>query len=138
MTPENDKPKIIIDSDWKKEAELEKEKLAQKSAPKPAHGAKPDGHEDLPPPEFLQHCASLATHAMILLGAVPNPMTGKQEFDPMYARHLIDTIVMLREKTKGNLTAHESETLEHLIGELKLAWLSVTGQAGAPPQGKPE
>ncbi len=136
MTQENEKPRIIIDSDWKKEAELDKEKLAEKSAPKAADA---DGQrEDLPPPEFLQHCASLATHAMILLGAVPNPMTGKQEFDPMYARHLIDTIVMLREKTKGNLSAQEAETLEHLVGELKLAWLSVAGQSGAPGAGNPE
>jgi hypothetical protein len=123
--PENeDKPKIIIDSDWKSEAEREKEELAKKAQPEP----KGDQPEDLPPPDFIQHCASLATHAMILLGAIPNPMTGKQEFDPMYARHIIDTIAMLRDKTKGNLTSQEEQTLEQLIGELKITWLSIVKQ----------
>jgi hypothetical protein len=52
-----DKPKILIDSDWKDEAEREKDELAGK--------AKPDAKSEedrgpLPPPDFLQHCASLA------------------------------------------------------------------------------
>lgn len=122
-TPE-DKPRIIIDSDWKQQAEQEKEQLAEKAAPPGG----PDDDQPLPPPEFLQHCASLATHAMILLGAIPNPMTQQQEFDPMYARHLIDTIAMLRDKTKGNLTPEEGKTLEGLLGELRMAWLSIAGQ----------
>jgi hypothetical protein len=119
-----DKPKILIDSDWKDEAEREKDELAGKAKP----DANPeDERGPLPPPDFLQHCASLATHAMILLGAVPNPMTGEKEFDPAYARHMIDTIVMLRDKAKGNLTPEEEKTLEHLVGELRMAWVSVAG-----------
>jgi hypothetical protein len=120
-----DKPKILIDSDWKQQAEREKEELSRETGPEKKEPEQP--HEPLPPPDFLQHCASLATHAMILLGAVPNPMTGQHEFDPIYARHLIDTIVMLRDKAKGNLTPDEEKTLEHLTGELKLAWLSIAG-----------
>ncbi len=118
----DEKPKILIDSDWKAEAEREKDELAGKAKPADAEDRGP-----LPPPDFLQHCASLATHAMILLGAVPNPMTGEKEFDPAYARHMIDTIVMLRDKAKGNLTPEEEKTLEHLVGELRMAWVSVAG-----------
>lgn len=130
-TPE-DKPKLIIDSDWKQQAEKEKEELAEKSNPSQQH--QPD--EPLQAPDFLQHCASLATHAMILLGAIPNPMTQQHEFDPMYARYLIDTIGMLRDKTKGNLTPEEAKTLESLLGELRMAWLSIAGQQPPAAPGK--
>lgn len=124
--PDNDeKPKIIIDSDWKSEAEREKEELARGEEKAPEQG------EALPEPDFVQHCASIATHAMILLGAIPNPMTGKQEFDPHYSRHLIDTIVMLRDKAKGNLTPQEEQTIEQLVGELRVAWLSIAGKGDA-------
>ena len=119
-----DKPKILIDSDWKAEAEREKEELAGKP------GQEEQSGETIPPPDFLQHCGSLATHAMILLGAIPNPMTGETQYDPQYARHLIDTIVMLRDKAKGNLTDEEDKTLEHLVGELRMAWVSVAGKGG--------
>ncbi len=125
-TADDEKPRIIVDSDWKQQAEREKEELAGKAA---------TSHEStdgpLPAPDFLQHLASLATHAMILLGAVPNPMTGASEYDPAYARHMIDTIAMLRDKAKGNLSAEEEKTIESLLGELRFAWVSVTSR---PPE----
>lgn len=128
MADNDDKPKIIIDSDWKNEAEREKEELSKGGEEAQAQG------EPLPEPDFVQHCASIATHAMILLGAVPNPMTGKQEFDPAYSRHLIDTIVMLRDKAKGNLKPQEEQTIEQLVGELRVAWLSIAGKGEGKPQ----
>jgi hypothetical protein len=113
-----DKPKIIVDSDWKQQAEQEKEKLAKETAPE---------ERGLPPADFVTHCASLAPQAMIFMGAIANPMTGKADVDFEQARYVIDTLSMLREKTKGNLKSDEETTLESLVGELKLIWVQVTG-----------
>ena len=57
-----DKPKIIVDSDWKEQAAREKEKLAEEAAP--------TEKRELPPADFVTHCASLATQAMIIMGAI--------------------------------------------------------------------
>jgi hypothetical protein len=118
---DGEQPKILIDSDWKEQAAKEKEELA-------GDFELPGGGEGMPEPDFMHHCASLATQAMILLGAIANPMTGEAEYDPEQARYLVDTLVMLRDKTKGNLTPEEAESLESLIGELKLIWVQITSQ----------
>lgn len=126
-----DKPKIIVDSDWKAQAEKEKEQLSAKlGEDKPAEARQPaageaDAGQELPKPDFLNHCASVATQAMIFLGAIRHPMTGQIEFDPAQARYLIDTLQILKDKTKGNLDAKESETLESMLGELKMVWVQV-------------
>ncbi|MCA8916101.1 MAG: DUF1844 domain-containing protein [Planctomycetes bacterium] len=120
-----DKPKIIVDSDWKEQAAQEKEKLAKESEPE---------QRGLPPADFITHCASLATQAMIFMGAIANPLTGEADIDYEQARYVVDTLAMLQEKTKGNLNSDEEATLENLIGELKLIW--VQAQRGAEGPGK--
>lgn len=128
----NAKPRIIVDSDWKEQAAREKEQLSAKldepkkpAAQQPATGAHA-GEDALPEPDFLNHCASLATQAMILLGAMRDPYSGGVTYDPAHARFLIDTLGMLKAKTKSNLTANEEKTIDQLIGELKVAWLQIT------------
>lgn len=131
----DEKPKIIIDSDWKAQAEKEKEQLSvklgeDKKAPQPAPqaGAQPGEAEQgqpLPKPDFLNHCASIATQALIFMGAIRHPATGEVEFDPAQARYLIDTLQVLKDKTKGNLTPKEVETLDGMMGELKMVWVQV-------------
>ncbi|MCB9894533.1 MAG: DUF1844 domain-containing protein [Planctomycetes bacterium] len=118
-----DKPKIIVDSDWKEQAAQEKEKLAKENAPE---------QRGLPPADFITHCASLATQAMIFMGAIANPMTGEPDVDFEQARYVIDTLAMLKEKTAGNLADDEATTLESLIGELKLIWVQAQGGAEGP------
>lgn len=131
------KPRIIVDSDWKEQAAREKEQLSAKfdeprkvaaeaPAPQQPHEAAQGGEDVLPEPDFLNHCASLATQAMILLGAVRDPYSGGVTYDPVHARFLIDTLTMLKAKTKGNLTVQEDKSLDQLIGELKVAWLQIT------------
>ncbi|MEE9311423.1 MAG: DUF1844 domain-containing protein [Planctomycetota bacterium] len=117
-----DKPKIIVDSDWKEEAQREKEDLAKKAEVKQEQARQP-----LPKPEFLTHITSLATQSLIFLGVVANPMTGQAEFDPEQARFIIDSIAMLMEKTKGNLTEQEEQTGNSIVSELKMAWVQATG-----------
>lgn len=147
--PEPEKPKLIVDSDWKAQAEREKEQLSaklgedKKAAPSAAQGgqAAQGQPQQMPKADFLTHCASVATQAMIFMGAMRHPMTGEVEFDPMQARYLIDTLSMLQERTKGNLSAEEAKAVEEMLGELKMVWVQVIQeiqrqQAAAIAKGK--
>lgn len=129
-----DKPKIFVDSDWKEQARKEKEELAR-NAQKDAGGKSSDAP---PKPDFITHCASLATQAMISMGAIAHPMTGEAQFDPIQARYVIDTLEMLKEKTTGNLSDEEARTIESLVSELKLVWVQVAKATDQASAEKPE
>jgi hypothetical protein len=66
----------------------------------------------------------LATSALVNLGEVPNPVDNKQSVDLEMARHNIDTLSMLGEKTKGNLTPSEEQLLAGLLNELRLKFVA--------------
>ncbi|MBE7492993.1 MAG: DUF1844 domain-containing protein [Planctomycetes bacterium] len=126
------KPKIIVDSDWKAQAEREKEQLSAKLGEdkKPERAAQAPAADQgqapqMPKADFLTHCASVATQAMIFMGAIRHPMTNEVEFDPIQARYLIDTLQMLKDKTRGNLDAKETQAVDDMLGELKMVWVQV-------------
>ena len=52
---------------------------------------------------FINYMTGLAFQALIFLGEIPNPITNKVEKNIQQAKMLIDTLRMLKEKTKGNL-----------------------------------
>lgn len=75
----------------------------------------------LPEIDFSNFVLSLAATAMVQLGVVPNPETGESaEPDFLSARHMIDTLDMLREKTRGNLDEEESQLLDSMLYELRM------------------
>ena len=112
-----------IDSAWKESVEKEK------SAP-PA-GSPAD--EFVPPqPTFTFFIATLGVQASIFLGDIPSPVSNKPEVDLKQARFLIDTLDMIKEKTKGNLDKEEGDLLENLLYELRLRYV----QKNQPPAGK--
>lgn len=57
------------------------------------------------------------------LGKVANPMTGKVEKNLEHAKHSIDMLIMLRDKTKGNLTQEEEKTLREIIANLQMNYV---------------
>ncbi len=73
--------------------------------------------------DFLGYIASLAFQAMVFLGEIPSPATQKTEKNLDQAKLLIDTLSILREKTKGNLTESESQLLETSIYELQIKYV---------------
>lgn len=82
--------------------------------------------------DFLGYIASLAFQAMIFLGEMPSPMTQKIDKNLDQAKLLIDTLSLLREKTKGNLTEPESQLLETSIYELQIKYVGqVPGKANS-------
>ncbi len=132
-TPDKtDAPKIIVDSDWKSQAQAEKERLASKEAAtpqKPSGAARPSGAgspDDLPPADFRTLIGSLATQALLYLGGFPDPETGRAMVALDLAQHYIDLIALLEEKTKGNLTPEETTELREVAHDLRLRFVQIT------------
>ncbi len=142
MQDEAEKSKIIVDEDWKAQVEADKEK-SRRATDKPAttqsatssSSAEPS-EEHLPPASLPFLLTTLATQTMIALGQIPNPITGKIDLRLLQAKHYIDTLGMLEQKTTGNRTAEESALLDELLHQLRMAYVmmqtSATPSAGQP------
>ena len=69
---------------------------------------------------FLQLILIFHQNAMIAMGKLKSPVTDKIERDLEQAKQSIDMLEMIRDKTKNNLTAELSGTLDHVLTELRL------------------
>lgn len=76
---------------------------------------------------FNTFILSLNTAALVHLGELPDPITQKKEPNLMLARQAIETLEMLKTKTKGNLTPDEEKLLSTIICELKLKFVKLCG-----------
>ena len=114
--------RIVVDEDWKARVEKEKQEARkqEESAPSPEEGDPP-----LPPPTLTGLATSFSMQALAALGLLPDPLTGKVEVRLNRARHLIDTINLLYEKTSGNLTPDEKRAMEQMLHELRLAFVQI-------------
>lgn len=81
-----------------------------------------------PPIDFPAYILSYYTQGMVLLGEVPNPYTNKKEEDTDAARHTIDILTMLEEKTRGNLSDNEKQLLETVLYELRMKFMTKTNR----------
>ncbi len=85
-----------------------------------------------PPPEpridFPSYVLSYYTQGLVLLGEVPNPMTNKKEDDLDGARHTIEILAMLEEKTKGNLSKEEDQLMASVLYELRMKFMAKTNR----------
>jgi hypothetical protein len=144
----SESPKIFVDEDWKGRVEAEKQAAAEKlaaeqktAAPAPvqatagsdqpakasgaAASAEPPARPSIPlPPATLEFLiTTLATQAMVALGQMVNPLSGKADVRLPEAKHFIDMLTVLEEKTAGNRTADESALLDGFLHELRMAYV---------------
>ena len=82
---------------------------------------------------FERFMASLYMTAMLQLGLMQEE-GGKPRLDLIGARQTIDTLSLISEKTKGNLTAAEENFLQNVLYELRMAYVEVTNAVTRPPQ----
>jgi hypothetical protein len=85
---------------------------------------------------FEKFLASLYMTALMQLGMAA-PQGAKPEVDLIGARQTVDTLALLQEKTKGNLTPAEDNMMRNCLYELRMAYLEVTNLITRPPQGSP-
>jgi hypothetical protein len=138
--PDAEEPKIIVDDDWKQQAQAEKQKLVEQakidetapaeSQPQPADGQAPDQNAEgqerqLPPASFTTLVSSLATQAMMALGGFRDPKDEKVMVDLDLAKHHIDTLKVLEEKTKGNLAEDEKKLMEEASYQVQMLFVQV-------------
>lgn len=136
----SEEKKIIIDEDWKSQVEAEREaaKAAGDPAAKGEASTDPsammgDADPPMPPASYTILISTLATEAMMALGQMPHPLTGEVTPRRNQAKYLIDTIAMLHEKTKGNVSAEETAGVEELLHTLKMAFVQMPKTAASPP-----
>lgn len=136
MAEEPGEKKIIVDEDWKKQVEAEREALqaekAQGEEPQADARGQAAGAGRMPPASFTMLLSTLATEAMVALGEIPHPATGQASIELDHARYCIDTLEMLQEKTQGNLTPQESQAMQSLLHQLRLAFITARSSAPGP------
>ena len=76
--------------------------------------------------DFSTFIMSLTSSAFYHLGDMPDPSTGKKEVNLPAVQQTIDMLIMLREKTKGNLKEDEKKLLEQLVYELQVKYVAKT------------
>jgi hypothetical protein len=77
------------------------------------------------PASFVNFLSTLATNAAAALGAVPHPATGKRSLDLDTGKYWLDVLAMVKDKTKGNLHAQESQLLDGLLADLRMQYVTM-------------
>ncbi len=129
----SEKPKIIIDDDWKNQAEQEKQRLAEEVESQAASSGEASGdpgERDLPPATFETLVSTIATQVIMALGGMQDPRTGKPRIDLDLAKFHIDSLTVLEEKTRGNLSEQEKQVLDQVLYETRMHYVQIAQQAG--------
>jgi hypothetical protein len=77
----------------------------------------------LPEVNFATFVFSLSSSALLHFGEVPDPATGTKQKSLPLAKHTIDILAMLDEKTKGNLTSDEEQLLKNILYDLRMRYV---------------
>jgi len=119
----DEEKKIIVDDDWKAEAKKEKERLAQETTQQ----------EAIPDPTFAELINMIAMQAIVGFGGMAGP--GGERIPPNLdiAKHYVDMLQVLEDKTKGNLTDDEKKLLDQVAYEIRMRYIQAAS-GGAPPQ----
>jgi hypothetical protein len=143
-----EKPSIHIDTDWKRQAQEEKKRLAEEEARKakespaaspstagptpagaaPARGSSARGaRQELPPANFSTLVQSILTQILFYLGDLTT-RGAEPNVNLDMAKHQIDILGTLEEKTRNNLTEEEKQLLDTALYETRMRYVSVASQ----------
>jgi len=109
----------------REEVASQPEAAAQSAQPAdaPSEPAREAQSEVLPEINFSTFVISLSTQALMNLGEIANPLSGKVETDVTVAKQMIDILGMLKEKTGGNLSAHEDRLIQEILYDLRMRYV---------------
>lgn len=114
-----EKSKLIIDDFPAKDAP---ESAPASAAPDQDGGEDEGGEMEV---TFLNYVTSLGFQAMIFLGEIPHPVSHQTEKNLDQAKFIIDTLLMIRDKTKGNLDSREQNLLNASVYELQMKYVEI-------------
>jgi hypothetical protein len=128
--PDSNEPRIIIDDDWKQQAQREKEEADLRTREQ-------EEPQSLPVPSILELVQMVIMQASIGLGGMQDPGTGQMIPQNLpLAKHYIDLLEVLKNKTKGNLDEEETKIIDGTLHELRMVFVQIVtelGQAGRQP-----
>lgn len=153
MADKDDGIKKKVDEGWKEKAREEKESLQEKAAGEKAESEKAESEKadsvappedqaadaeteegpekargEFPEPTFATLVSGLAAQAFVYLGQAEDAAGEQAQVNPEAARHVLDTLGMLQEKTQGNLSDQETAYLEEVLYNLRMIYVSRTQQ----------
>jgi hypothetical protein len=146
----DEKPSLHIDTDWKRQAQEEKKRLAEEEAkkakeavtlaapsaasvgvgpasPKAVSAAVRGRAEGIPPANFSTLVQSILTQILFYLGDF-SARGAEPQVNLDMAKHQIDILGVLEEKTKGNLSDEEKSLLDTALYETRMRYVSVASQ----------
>ena len=130
-----EEPRIVVDDDYKQQVEQEKEQLRQQM--QDAAENAPADEMQMPPASMPILITTLATQALSNLGQIPEPIERKAVIRKSLAKHFIDTLAMLEEKTKGNLSEEETELLGGTLHQLRMIFVGTPDSLETPAENAP-
>jgi len=112
----------------KEDKEPEKEPVKEETeAQEPASAEKQEAEAQLPEINFPTFIISLNASALVNLGAIEDPASGKKVKNLLIAKQTIDILNMLEEKTRGNLTEEEEQILKNILYDLRIIYVKEKG-----------
>lgn len=110
--------KIFVDDDWKAQAQREKEQLSSQTS---------KSREAMPPAAFVELVNMIVMNAMAGLGMMAGP--GGKPIPPNLevAKHFVDMLQVLEDKTKGNLNPEEKKLLDQVLYEMRMYYVQAAG-----------
>ena len=128
---EASEPKIIVDSDWKQEAAAEKAKLDEE--------LRDVGNKhEMPQASFVELINMILMQATVSLTGYQGPDGQVLPPDHLAAKHFIDLLEVLKEKTAGNLTDEEQKIIDTVLHEMHMRFVEIVKMAqqqAANPEG---
>ena len=123
----DEEQKIIVDEDWK--AQVERERQDATEAVEAGGAAESEQEPEAPDEASLNTLVSmLAGQAMMALGVLTQRDATEVRVDLAEAKYLIDLLVVLREKTEGNLTPEEKGHLTQVVADLQRGYVARSQQ----------
>lgn len=104
----------------------EKQGFIMKDAPEETaaeEAAQPEDHIPLPEMNFSTFVVSLNASALMHLGLMEDPIQGEKVKNLELGKQTIDILVMLEEKTKGNLSSEEEQLLQNILYDLRINYV---------------
>ena len=132
MSSSDSEPKIVVDDDWKSRVQREKQAESR---------SRSGQAQEYPEASFELLVTTFSMQAMAAMGVVGGRGGSPTQPDLGMAKHLIDLLGVIEEKTRGNLSSDESETLEQMLHQLRVLYInpeirrSANQAAAAPKQG---
>lgn len=127
---EKEDKKVIVDEDWKAQAQKEKEILKKEEELEHKAEEKEQERPPMPEADFAGLISMITTQAYYAMGLIGTEQDKERPPDLTVAKYNIDTLGIIEEKTKGNLNEEEVKLLKGALGQLRMIFVQLAERGG--------